>query len=231
MIPFSEFDTRGYETVDVAAGYGAWAQTYERTVEDLMDIDLLERLTGPEWASVRRAADLGCGTGRTGEWLHGKGAQRIDGVDLTPEMLEIAKQKGAHESLGVADATESGLESGAYDLVISSLIDEHLPDVGPLYEEAARLARPGGWMVIVTYHPQFMITAGMPTHYTDGEGRSYAIQTHVHLVSDHVRAGVAAGWRLAEMHEGIIDDRWLQLKPKWEKFKNIPLSAVYAWQR
>ncbi|MDA2813422.1 class I SAM-dependent methyltransferase [Nocardiopsis sp. RSe5-2] len=231
MIPFSDFDTRRYPTVDVATGYGAWAKTYEGTVEDLMDIDLLERLNGPEWASVRRAADLGCGTGRTGAWLREKGARSVDGVDLTPEMLAIAEEKGAHESLRVGDATDSGLEGGAYDLVISSLIDEHLEDVGPLYAEAARLARPGGWLVMVTFHPQFMITTGMPTHYTDARGRSFTIATHLHLVSDHVKAAVAAGWQLREMHEGVVDDRWVELKPKWAKFRSTPVSAVYAWQK
>src|SRR6188768_4551194 len=42
MPPFSAFDKRGYRTVDARSGYGAWAATYEDTVQDAMDLDLLD---------------------------------------------------------------------------------------------------------------------------------------------------------------------------------------------
>src|SRR6185295_17679380 len=112
--------------VDAKTGYGEWVATYERTVEDAMDIELLERLTTPDWSAVRTAADLGCGTGRTGVWLKGQGIQTIDGVDLTPEMLELARSKGAHRRLVEADVAATGLPDGAYDLAVTSLVDEHL---------------------------------------------------------------------------------------------------------
>lgn len=38
MPKFSDFDARGYRTVDVRSGYAEWVLTYERTVEDAMDI-------------------------------------------------------------------------------------------------------------------------------------------------------------------------------------------------
>src|SRR5699024_6102703 len=76
---FTDFDARGYRMVDVRSGYSEWVSTYETTVEDTMDLALLERLAWPEWSSVRRAADLGCGTGRTGAWLHEQGVWAIDG--------------------------------------------------------------------------------------------------------------------------------------------------------
>ncbi|GAA4858471.1 hypothetical protein GCM10025787_48730 [Saccharopolyspora rosea] len=228
---FSDFDNRGYRTVDVRTGYGEWVASYERTVEDVMDIGLLERLREPSWAAVRRAADLGCGTGRTGAWLRGRGVPAVDGVDLTPEMLELARRRGDHDRLVTADVTDTGLPESAYDLVISSLVDEHLPDLHPLYREAARLAAPGAAFVLVTFHPHFIMTAGMPTHYTRGSGEPVAIDTHVHLISDHVAAGLAAGWRLVELHEGVIDDAWLAVKPKWERFRNHPISAAYVWRK
>src|SRR5262245_9121169 len=86
MARFSDFDTRSYRTVDVRTGYGEWVGTYERTVEDAMDIALLDALTVPPWPVLHAAADLACGTGRTGAWLHRHGVGAIDGVDLTPEM-------------------------------------------------------------------------------------------------------------------------------------------------
>jgi SAM-dependent methyltransferase len=228
---FADFDTRGYQTVDVRTGYREWVPTYEDTVQDAMDIALLDELSGPAWAQVRRAADLVCGTGRTGAWLREHGVGAIDGVDLTPEMLAVARERGAHDRLVEADVADTGLEAGVYDLVIASLVDEHLEDLGPLYREAWRLAEPGAWLVLVAFHPHFIMATGMPTHFTSASGEPLAIATHVHLLSEHVTAGLQAGWTLAELREGVIDDRWLAVKPKWEHLRHHPVSVAYAWRR
>lgn len=231
MRAFSEFDQRGYRTVDVRTGYGAWAATYERTVEDAMDVALLERLTTPTWSAVQAALDLGCGTGRTGAWLRRKGIPAVDGVDLTPEMLAVARATGAYRQLAVADVTATGLPSGVYDLAISSLVDEHLPDLRPLYREVWRLVRPGGCYVLVGYHPHFIMVSGMPTHFTSASGEHLAIDTHVHLLSDHVAAALEAGWALAELRERLIDEEWLALKPKWARFRGHPISMAFVWRK
>lgn len=226
---FRDFDARGYPTVDVRTGYGQWAPTYEGTVEDAMDIAVLERLTAPRWSSSQRAVDLGCGTGRTGAWLRSRGVAAVDGVDLTPEMLATARERDRHESLVEADVRDTGLGTGSYDLVIASLIDEHLDDLGPLYAEAFRLGTTAATFVVAAFHPHFIMMSGMPTHYTGADGQPVAITTTVHLISDHAAAAHAAGWRLAEMREGVVDDEWLAVKPKWERFRNHPVSAAFVW--
>jgi SAM-dependent methyltransferase len=230
MARFSDFDSRGYRTVDVRTGYGEWVTTYEQTVEDVMDIALLERLTEPVWPAVRRAVDLGCGTGRTGSWLRRRGVAAIDGVDLTPEMLEVARSRDVYHRLVEADVTETGLAAGSYDLVVACLMDEHLADLGPLYREAARLAAADAHAVVVAYHSHFIMASGMPTHFTGGDGEPVAITTHVHLLSDHIMAGLDAGWTLAELREGVIDEGWLAVKPKWERFRGLPISAALVWR-
>jgi SAM-dependent methyltransferase len=229
--PFDTFDTRGYRTVDIRSGYGEWVKTYEETVEDAMDIELLDVLTAPRWDMVRHAADLGCGTGRTGAWLKEHGVAAIDGVDLTPEMLELARRRGAHDRLLEADVADTGLPAGEYDLVISSLVDEHLAVLRPLYAEAWRLARPGATFVLVGFHPHFIMASGMPTHYDSASGEPVAIETHVHLLSEHVTAGLETGWTLAEMRERVIDDAWLALKPKWVTHRDQPIAFAFAWRR
>jgi SAM-dependent methyltransferase len=231
MTSFSAFDTRKYRTVAAREGYDRWAATYEETVEDAMDIALLERLA-VDWGSVRSAADLGCGTGRTGAWLAAHGVGGIDGVDLSPRMLEAARGRGVYRSLHEAEVGDSGLEAGSYDLVVSCLVDEHLADLRPLYAEATRLLEAGGRFVLVGFHPHFILASGMPTHFDDVEsGEPVAIETHVHLLSDHVAAGLGAGLVLAELHERVIDDEWLVLKPKWERFRDHPVSFAFVWVR
>ena len=58
-----------------------------------------------------------------------------------------------------------------------------------------------------------------------------AIETHVHLLSDHVQAALSAGWSLAEMHEQVIDDRWIAAKPSWSEHRDVPISFAFVWRR
>jgi SAM-dependent methyltransferase len=231
MTDFKEFDVRGYRTVDVRTGYGEWVATYESTVQDTMDIALLDELREVPWSSVGTAADLGCGTGRTGTWMRDHGVAAIDGLDLTPEMLEVARGREVYRRLVEGDVAATGLASEDYDLVMTCLVDEHLAEIEPLYAEAFRLARPGGTFVLVGFHPHFIMAAGMPTHFDSASGEPVAIDTYVHLLSEHVTAGLAAGWRLVEMHERVIDDAWLELKPKWERLRGQPVAFAVAWRK
>ena len=90
--------------------------------------------------------------------------------------------------------------------------------------------RPGGRFVLVGFHPHFIIASGMPTHFDDAEaGEPVAIETHVHLLSDQVAAGRAAGLELVELHERVVDDEWVALKPKWERFRDHPISFAFVW--
>jgi ubiquinone/menaquinone biosynthesis C-methylase UbiE len=225
------YDKRRYPIVDVREGYGAWVRTYEQTVQDEMDLRLLERLTTMDWSAPRSVLDLACGTGRVGAWLRQRGATgTIDGVDLTPEMLEQARIRGVYRTLVVADVATTRLPAETYDLCTQSLADEHLSELGPLYREVARVTRPGGDFVIVGFHPQFLM-AGMPTHFDRAPGEPVTIRSYVHLLSDHVKAARAAGWGLQEMDEGLVDDAWLRKKPKWDVYLGLPISFAMVWRR
>ena len=230
MVDFARFDTRHYPTLPVREGYQAWAETYEATVLDLMDLRLLERLRSIDWPSAGRTLDLACGTGRGGAWLKRNGVAAVDGVDFTPAMLDQARAKGVYDQLLLGDIAAVDLPDEAYDLITQLLADEHLADLAPVYGEAARLAAPGGRFVLVGFHPWFLM-AGMPTHFNRAPGEPMAIESYVHLFADHVRAAHAAGWRLVEMEEGLVDDAWIAAKPKWVERRDRPVSFAFVWEK
>jgi SAM-dependent methyltransferase len=223
------YDKRNYPIVDVRSGYGQWVRTYEQTVLDEMDLRLLARLTSVDWSTRRLILDLACGTGRVGAWLKERCPAAIDGVDLTPEMLAVAESRGIYRTLSLADVTATGLPGATYDLCLQSLADEHLPDLRPLYREAARVTRHGGYFVLVGFHPQFLM-AGMPTHFERAPGDHVTIRSYVHLLSDHAKAAHAAGWSLLELDEGVVDEAWLRKKPKWEIYSGLPISFAMVWR-
>jgi SAM-dependent methyltransferase len=227
---FATFDRRRYPTVSARDGYAAWQPTYEDVVEDIMDLAVLQRLTSVSWSGARSVADLGCGTGRTARWLAGRGVTSMDGVDLTPEMLDVARGRGLHRRLLVGDVRATKLAGGCYDLVVCSLVDEHLPDLGALYQEARRLLRSGGMFVLVGYHPFFIMATGMPTHFDGEDNEPVAIETYVHLASEHLTAANNAGFIAVELVEALVDDDWISRKPKWEEYRDWPISFGWVWR-
>ncbi len=226
----SLFDRRDYPTASAALGYGEWAATYEETVAVGLDTPLLARLTAVDWKDVAEAADLACGTGRTGQWLKEQGVAAIDGVDITPEMLANAEKRGVYRTLRVGDVSATPLPAARYPLVTMSLADEHLAELGPAYREAARLLVPGGQFLLIGYHPFFLMN-GLVTHFHRHDGEAVTIKSYVHLASDHFRAGRDAGLSLVAFDECVIDDEWLKTKPKWRPYLNWPVSFAMVWEK
>jgi len=230
FMDFARFDRRSYRTLEVRDGYRLWAKNYDAVVRDKLDIELLERLGTVPWSRVSEAVDLACGTGRIGAWLRNRDVSTIDGVDLTPEMLARAKEKEIYRRLELIDMTATGFESETYDLATNGLAVGHLEDVATLYEEATRLVRPGGWFVLIGYHPHFLLS-GIPTHFEVETGESIAIVNYVHLMADHARAALSKGWSLVSVDERVVDESWVAEESHWEPYLGHPVSFLLAWRK
>jgi SAM-dependent methyltransferase len=227
--PFASYDARHYRTLEVVPGYEAWSPLYDRMVDGRMDLALLERLETVPWQECRTAVDLACGTGRLGAWLRGHGVARVHGVDCCPSMLRHAAEKQLYERLETADITRCPLDSQGYDLAITGLAACHLPELGALYAEAARLLRPGGFFVLLDYHPFFLLH-GIPTHFKIADGEQIAIRNFVHLFSDHVSAGRAVGWELLELQERLVDEEWVAATGGMGRYLGQPVSFAAVWR-
>ncbi|HEY7123793.1 MAG TPA: class I SAM-dependent methyltransferase [Ktedonobacterales bacterium] len=226
----SQFDIRHHPTVSVEEGYGEWSKTYDEVEVGTLDRQLLARIKTVPWAEVREAADLACGTGRIGAWLKQQGVETLDGIDLTPEMLEQARARGIYRQLELGDVRKTPFVAAQYDLVTEVLADEHLPEVAPLYQEAARLARAGGYFVLVGFHPYFLMR-GIPTSFVNAGGETRTISSYVHLLSEHVQAALAARWALREMYEWVVDEEWISKKARRQQYRNWPISFALVWQK
>jgi hypothetical protein len=74
------------------------------------------------------------------------------------------------------------------------------------------------------------MASGMPTHFDDSDGRALAIDTYLHLPSDHLRAAREAGLCVEELHEGVVDDEWLRREPRRARFREWPVGFAWRWR-
>ncbi|MET8158412.1 methyltransferase domain-containing protein [Sphaerisporangium sp. NPDC005289] len=99
--------------------------------------------------------DAGCGTARAFPPLRAAvgPAGRVIGVDLTPEMIRSARDRGrhAHGRLLIADVGRLPLPDAAVNAVLAAGLLSHLPDPAAVLGELARVTVAGGRLAL--FHP------------------------------------------------------------------------------
>ena len=144
-----ELWTRSNEQFTGDAAEQAWAQqdvSWGMWNVPEADVHVLPDVAG------RDAIELGCGTAYVSAWLARRGARCV-GVDVTPAQLETARrmqeQFGLEFPLIEADAVNVPLPDASFDLVHSEYGASIWCDPYQWIPEAARLLRPGGWLVFL----------------------------------------------------------------------------------
>ncbi|KAI3721767.1 hypothetical protein L2E82_32785 [Cichorium intybus] len=101
--------------------------------------------------------DVGCGIGGSSRYLSRKYGAECYGITLSPVQAKRANALAAAQGLAnkvsfeVADALNQPFPDGKFDLVWSMESGEHMPDKLKFVSELARVAAPGGTIIIVTW--------------------------------------------------------------------------------
>ena len=90
-----------------------------------------------------RLLDVGCGTGFVIDLARDLFA-RIDGVDVTPAMLERVDRSGGHVHLHEARAEALPFADGSFDMASSYAFMHHVADHRAILREVRRVLRRGG---------------------------------------------------------------------------------------
>ena len=88
--------------------------------------------------------DIGCGTGLCAPYLKAY-SRRLDGVDLSQQMLDKAAERGGYDELACADLiTYLDDHAERWDLAVAADVFVYIGDLAPVFERVRRALRPGG---------------------------------------------------------------------------------------
>ena len=129
------------------------------------------------------AVDLGCGTGLIGEAFRDQSGH-LAGVDLSPAMIKKAGKKRLYDELHVGDvvAWAATRPDTSVDLVLAGDLFVYMVDLGPVFDQVARLLRRDGLFA-------FTIQSHEGTGVALGADARYA-QSHSYIRDEAARVGL-----------------------------------------
>ena len=139
--------------LDAQRHYDAWAPDYDHDLVDEYGY-LAPAIAASEAAqglSDKHCVllDVGCGTGLAGAALRGHGFNNVEGFDISPGMLELARQKKVYTALHQGDLNQRTALAGAnYAAIVcvSSIAPGHLGQSA--LSEMIRLLAPRGLLIL-----------------------------------------------------------------------------------
>ncbi|KAF7132887.1 hypothetical protein RHSIM_Rhsim09G0190300 [Rhododendron simsii] len=105
----------------------------------------------------KNVVDVGCGIGGSSRYIARKYEAQCQGITLSPVQAQRANALAAAQGLAdkvsfqVADALNQPFPDAQFDLVWSMESGEHMPHKAKFVNELARVAAPGGTIIIVTW--------------------------------------------------------------------------------
>lgn len=197
----------------VAEAYDRWATSYDSYDNPMLfgaDHALTQHV---EAAKGKCIVELGCGTGRNLARFAQHGANKLVGCDLSPGMLQQARNRALDCTLLEHDmAHPLPLEAASADLVLFSLTLEHVSELVAPFTEARRLLRDDGSIVVIEIHP-FLALGHVGAHFRDGDA-IVEMPTVPHAFEDYVSSAVSAGLRITGCREWRPRDFPAPVPPK-----------------
>jgi SAM-dependent methyltransferase len=210
-----------------------------------------------EWPSLRamlpdltglRVLDLGCGFGYFCKWAVENGAASVTGMDLSENMLEIARTNcaGLPVTFQRADLETADFGEDQFDLVFSSLAVHYVADFDAFCARVRRALGDDGHFVFSMEHPVFAARA-KPDFVKDAEGHvvgavddylregqrltnwiANGVVKYHRLISTTINTMQRHGMMLDQIEEWSATDEDIAAHPEWAAERYQPMFLLFA---
>lgn len=188
--------------------YNRWAATYfvERNpIKDFSDEFILASIKAVEGKDV---LDAGCGAGKICKHLIAQGARSVQGIDLSPSMIEQAMRHCPQAKFSVEDLSEAFLPVGSYDLVVCGLVLGHIEEFESVLSKLVGALREGGQLILTDFHPE-QTKANAKRTFKDVDGKTFEVRHTLHTLEEY---------RSLLSHLGVESLQWQE-----PTFRGVPV--------
>lgn len=180
--------------------------------------------------------DVGCATGEVGRYMKDRFGASVDGVEIMPDMAEVARTKLDRVFAMSAEAfMETAAHDVAYDAIILSDVLEHTADPWGLLRYFHDRLAPGGIIMISLPNIRHWSTIFNLAVRGDWPHRDRGIHDRTHLrffTLRTMRALIAqAALRPVAMRRNLRIDEGFSRINRWSRFTNLPgVRAFFTFQ-
>ena len=180
-------------------GYARWAAYYDEPGNQLLDLEQPIAREILDGLPVGVALDAACGTGRHTAYLASLG-HKVIGVDTSPEMLGLAREKVPEGEFYEADLHDVPLADDSVDLVVCAIALSHVADLAHALREFVRVLRPNGH-VVISDSRGVIGDIGLPLVKIGPDGNFGYMPTWSRLASDYLAAALPLGLQVRRCEE------------------------------
>jgi malonyl-CoA O-methyltransferase len=203
------------DELDPLEAYQLWADTYDDAEHNALlyaDVRAVHPLIARHRLSGKAVLDAGCGTGRNLEALGHDKPRLVAAVDFSQKMIEgIGSKAGNSPSITVQIARLESLpyKDAQFDFALCTLVLDHVADLRRGVSELSRVLRPGGAMVISSFHPFGKLLGwqrSFRAHLSNGRRQWFAPTYVYHSHADYYGVFQSVGLDVVAMLEPRIDE-------------------------
>ena len=205
-------------------------------------------------------ADIGCGEGYCARVLNDSGAAKIDGIDISGQMVDAARHAAAENprmSFQVANAVKIPFADNKYDIAIGVFVYNYLSieQTYASFAEVFRILKPTGRFIFCVPHPAFPFIRkerSKPFYFNFDHGGYFSNRNKVSegkiwrldgvelpvemqhkLFSDYIDALNAAGFcKMPKIQELGVTDELLAKKPDFfTPLCDTPLHLLFTLEK
>ncbi len=193
--------------------------------------------------------DLGCGDGRYGQELLGRGARSYHGIDGSINMIMLARETLESH---ITQLDQVSLESfaypeAAYDLVLSRLVFHYIEDMQPVLKGIYKSLKSGGALVFSIEHP--ILTCCDESYQQAGPRESWIVDNYFHsgerasqwlgkevvkyhkTLEEYVQLLMEAGFRISQIRESKSHPSRFINPAQYERRMRIPLFLMFRVEK